>query len=227
MAPLAARVPASVSAGMLREIQRALEAIYGVTAPLDVERILVEPAAMLGDRTRFGEELLVRSVDDTLEVGLCLGPDVLDRLPELSTDAPATFLGELLPAFAAAAEGVSHFVYLTVHALGDRRVSLVELEAQAEVDKFATGILHLWKQGARARSAQLRERLFHDVRYRGALTAEERERYGFANDLARGYTRFLESRFVLAGCLEGLLAELRRTWRLSRGDKFSRLACQG
>jgi hypothetical protein len=222
MAPLAADAPASVSAGVLRELQRALEIIYGVSAPLDVDGTLVMPA-----RPGLVEELLVRSADDTLEVGLCLGSGVLERLPELSSDLPSAFLGELLPAFAAAAEGVSHFVYLTVHALRDRQVSLLELEAQAEVDKFATGVLHLWKQGERKRSAQLRERLFEQVRYRGDLTSEERERYGFANGLGRGYARFLETRFVLAGCLEGLLAELRQTWRLPREAKFARLAAPG
>lgn len=222
MAPLCASVPAAVSVGMLLELQRALEIIYGVTAPLSVDGTLVKAS-----RAGLDEQLLVRAGGETLEVGLCLGQEVLDRIPELSCDRPATFLGELLPAYAAAAEGVSHFVYLTVHALGDRRVSLLELEAQAEVDKFATGLLHLWKHGERSRSPRLRERLFEGVRYRPGLTAEERERYGFANGLARGYARFLESRFVLAGRLEGLLAELRRTWRLPREEKFARLAGGG
>ncbi len=223
MAPPAVSLPAaSLGAGVLRELQRALEIIYGVTAPLDVEGTLVAPT-----RPGLVEELLVRSADDTLEVGLSLGSGVLERLPELSRDAPGTFLGELLPAFAAAAEGVSHFVYLTVHALGDRRVSLLELEAQAEVDKFATGVLHLWRHGERSRSGQLRERLFHRVGYRADLTDDERQRYGFANQLARGYARFLETRFVLSGALEGLLRELRRTWRLPREAKFARLATPG
>ncbi|MGC4115902.1 MAG: hypothetical protein QM765_15180 [Myxococcales bacterium] len=210
------------AAEVLRDLQRALEIIYGVTAPLDVGGVLVEPV-----RPGLVEELLVRTADDTVEVGLSLGAGVLERLPELSTDAPASFLGDLLPAFAAAAEGVSHFVYLTVHALTDRRVSLLELEAQAEVDKFATGVLHLWRHGERSRSAQLRERLFDRVGYRADLTAEERERYGQANHLARGYARFLESRFVVSGYLEGLLGELRQSWRLPREAKYSWFARHG
>lgn len=218
-----------MSPPMLRELQRALEVIYGVTSPHRVEDFLVGPAkiAGLGASVRAPEELFVVPGNGEVEVGLYLSPEVLARLPELQDDGAVSFLGEILPAFATAAEGVSHFVYLTVHAMRDRAVSLLELEAQAEVDKFATGVLHLWKHGERRRCAELRERLFDRVSYRADLSAEERHRYGFANRLARGYSRFLESRFVLAGYLEGLLAELRRTYRLPSDDKFAHLVQRG
>ncbi len=39
--------------------------------------------------------------------------------------------------FCLAVEGVSHFVYVALRAAGDRPVSPLELELQAEVDKFA------------------------------------------------------------------------------------------
>ena len=214
---------------MLRELQRALEIIYGVSAPQPVEDFLVGPAALegLGVQVRSKEELLVLPGSEALEVGLFLSPEVLARLPELSCEGGTSLLGELLPSFACAAEGVSHFVYLTVQAMRERRVTLAELEAQAEVDKFATGVLHLWKHGERNRSAQLRERLYDRVGYREDLSAEERHRYGLANRLGRRYASFLESRFVLQGRLEGLLAELRLTWRLPGEDKFARLFAGG
>jgi hypothetical protein len=45
------------------------------------------------------------------------------------------------------AEGVSHFVYLS-SAMLERSVSLLELEAQAEVDKFAICGLLRWGEDA-------------------------------------------------------------------------------
>lgn len=214
---------------MLAELQRALEIIYRVDAPHPVEDYLVGPGALgqLGARVRASEELLVVEGAGEVELALYVEPGLLDRLPELALGLPGRFLDQLLPAFAVAAEGVSHFVYFTLQALRDRAVSLLELETQAEVDKFATAVLHLWKHGERRRSAELRARLFDRVGYRPDLSAAERERYLFANRLARGYAAFLESRYVLLGRLEGLLAELRRSYRLPAAAKFAYLAQRG
>ena len=214
---------------MLAQIQRALEVIYGVSAPEKVEDFLVSPATLagLGTRVRAPEELLVLPGADELELALYLAPEVLARLPELQGDTPGGFLEGLLPSFATAAEGVSHFVYLTLSALAGRAVSLLELEAQAEVDKFATALLHLWKHGERRLSPRLRELLFERVGWRADLSVEEGERYRFANQLARGYADFLESRFVQDDRLEGLLSELRLSYRLSAPQKFFRLAQHG
>lgn len=211
---------------MLGELQRALEIIYGVTAPHSVEDFVVDPAALarLGATARAPEELFVVPGADEVELALYVSPDVIARLPDLGRAAMHRFLTDLLPAFTIAIEGVSHFVYLTLQALRSRSVSLLELEAQAEIDKFATSVLHLWKHGERLRSKELRERLFDHVGYRVDLSPEERERYAFANRLARGYSAFLEARFVLRGCLEGLLDELRRTYRLHAEAKLAYLA---
>ena len=215
---------------MLCQIQRALEVIYALSeGEQKVEDYLISPArlARMGVQVRASEELLVVPCADAVELALYVDPAVLSRLPELTADSPGRFLAELLPSFAAAAEGVSHFVYLTWQALREQAVSLLELEAQAEVDKFAAGVLHLWKRGERHGSSELRARLFDRVGYRADLSGPEEARYRFANRLARGYTSFLEARFVLAGRLEALLAELRRTYRMPAADKFAWLAQHG
>ena len=229
----AGRRPGAGQAGhgavMLAEIQRALEIMYGVRAPRAVEDFVVSEAALalLGRQARSGEELLVVSGREELELALYISPDVLARLPELWADTPRGFLEQLLPAFCTAAEGVSHFVFLTLQTLRDRAVSLLELEAQAEVDKFATALLHLWKHGERRRSGELRERLFDRVGYRAGLSGEQEERYVVANRLARTYAASLEARFVLGDRLEALLAELRRTYRLPCPQKLAWLAQHG
>ncbi|MBI5549797.1 MAG: hypothetical protein HY901_38415 [Deltaproteobacteria bacterium] len=214
---------------MLAELQRALEIIYGVSSPQRVEDFVIGQAALagLGARVSASEELLVVSGNAEIEVGLYVDPELISRLPELGRGGALEFLDRLLPAFAIAAEGVSHFLYLMLQATRDRAVSLLELEAQAEVDKFATGVLHLWKHGERRHCSELRSRLFDRIGYRAELSGEEHARYAFANHMARGYAAFLESRFILTGCLEGLLAELRRSYRLRAGAKYAHLARHG
>src|SRR5438128_2427777 len=124
---------------MLEFFQAELEAIYGVEAPR-VRDFLVRSG-------RPPEELLVMQQDGEVAIGLFLDDEGLaatsatdphDRRPLLTGRG---ILGKLV----CAAEGVSHFVYLATRAAMDRPVSLLELEVQAEVDKFAMLLLHLWR----------------------------------------------------------------------------------
>src|SRR4051794_18817533 len=105
-------------------IQRHLEAIYGIRCALQVTDCLLDEgqARALGGTMRAREELLVREEEGAVELGLFLAPELLERPADLG-------------AFCEATEGVSHFLYLSRAASLDRHVSLLELEAQAEVDK--------------------------------------------------------------------------------------------
>ncbi len=207
-------------------LQGDLEAIYGVEAPR-VQEFLVggEAARAAGRVPRAPEELLVLEEDDVLSLGLYLddavmaaaaGTDPHDPRPRLTARAA-------LAPVACAAEGVSHFVYLATRAAAGRPVSLLELEVQAEVDKFALLLLHLWRRGLRRMSPALRRRLFERVRYHAHLRAEELHRYREANRLGGGYARWLEGRYVEDGDIDGLLRELRRTYRRAGREKLSYL----
>ncbi len=207
-------------------LQGDLEAIYGVEAPR-VQEFLVggEAARAAGRVPRAPEELLVLEEDDVLSLGLYLddavmaaaaGTDPHDPRPRLTARAA-------LAPVACAAEGVSHFVYLATRAAAGRPVSLLELEVQAEVDKFALLLLHLWRRGLRRMSPALRRRLFERVRYHAHLRAEELHRYREANRLGGGYARWLEGRYVEDGDIDGLLRELRRTYRRGGGEKLAYL----
>jgi hypothetical protein len=216
----------SAAARTLGFLQRELEHIYGVEAPR-VEEFLVgsEAARAAGHAPRAPEELLVLEEEDVVSVGLYLSPRVVsgaagadphDRRPRLTARAA-------LRDVACAAEGVSHFVYLATRAAAGGRVSLLELEVQAEVDKFALLLLHLWRRGLRRMSPALRRRLYERVRYHAFLADEERARYEEANRLAGGYARWLEGRYVEEADIDGLLRELRRTYRRAGGDKLAYL----
>jgi hypothetical protein len=210
-------------------LQSELEAINAVEAP-GVNEFLVgwEVAHAAGRAPRAPEELLVLEEEGALSLGLYLDEAVIADLAETDPHdrRPRLTARSALRSLAYAAEGVSHFVYLATRAGAGRPVSLLELEVQAEVDKFALLLLHLWRRGLRRVSAALRRRLFERVRFRAHLGGEELARYREANRLGGGYARWLEGRFVEDADIEGLLRELRQTYRLGGGEKLGYLGAR-
>jgi len=218
------------AASTLAFFQSELQAIYGVSAP-PVEQFLLgrEAVQAAGRRPLATEELWVMEEEDGVALGLFLSEEVLaavagadphDRRPRLVAHG-------VLRHLACAAEGVSHFVYLATRVAAERPVSLLELEVQAEVDKFALLLLHLWRRGLRRVSPALRRRLFERVRFRAHLGPDELLRYREANRLGGGYARWLEGRYVSEADLEGLLRELRHSYRLGAGEKLGYLGRRG
>ncbi len=225
--------PPAHAAATLSFLQEELHAINAVRAPpvLDflVER---ERARRSGAEPRAPEELLLREGEGTLDVGLYLDDGVLLAAAGAGAHrgAPRLLARAWMEGVTAAAEGISHFVYVATRAEAGRPMSLLELEIQAEVDKFALLLLSPWarRRHRQARtSAALRRRLFERVRYLDHLDADELDRYRTANRLAGGYARWLEQRFVAPGDREGFLRELRETYRRGTADKPGYLASRG
>jgi len=124
--------------------------------------------------------------------------------------------------FLLAVEGVSHFIYAVCCARVDRPVTQLELELQAEVDKYVTCLLV--DDPAPTRSTELRRRLFEDCAYEDDLDHDEQARYRAANDNAARYTGYLERTFVAPRRIPEMLAELRRFYRLGLAGKLSQIA---
>jgi hypothetical protein len=207
----------------LSQLQALLESVHGLSLCAPVGDFLIDAAARerLAPSASPDEALLVLEGGDTLRVALFLDERVLGQLAQRAS-APWTL--ERLSAFCAAAEGVSHFLYLAHRAGAGRPVSQLELEAQAELDKYLCVILQLWAVGRRSASPELRRRLFERVALRSGLSAVERDRYRLANALAAACARVLEAKYVLAGRLEALLREVRKLYRLGGGEKLTALA---
>ncbi len=222
---------------MLARIQRILSELYDLRPEVDVEqfvcgRELLE-AAVGEDEARRGEVLLICEDEEGIHVGLYLDPGVISRLEAARPDFHAVCL---------ATEGVSHFLYLSFRADNDEQVSQLELELQAEVDKYAAGLLAsdaaqqdegselLAGNGVgaiRARSRALRERLFRGVRFLDAPGTIEGERYRLAHRAAARYAATLEARFVDHGRVDELWAELRRFYRMGMRQKLERAGLVG
>jgi hypothetical protein len=206
----------------LGQLQQLLQSIHGIQAA-PVREFLVSRAFRERHAPRASphEALLLRENGEEVHVGLFLDDKVLSQLARPSA-SPWTH--ERLQGFCAAAEGVSHFLYLAHRAGQGGQVSQLELEAQGELDKYLAVLLQLWATGRRSASGELRRRLFQRSVLRPGLTPPERDRYRLASALAAACARAWEERYVLAGRLDGLLRDARRLYRLAGGEKFSALA---
>ena len=213
---------------MIGRVQDHLEAIYGFTCEARAEVFVVdtEAAVQLGGTGRGEEELLVHEDGDALELALYLSPALLDRLKPYAAGPLGYMLDGDLDGYCQVAEGVSHFLYVAHTAAHGRTVSLLELEAQAEVDKFAVCLLHRWGEGVGAWAEELLGRLFDRVSYRERLSPQERWRYEEANRLSRRFCTRLMGH-VTGRRLDRLLGDLRYAYRLGAEAKLRHFAHGG
>ncbi len=210
---------------MVGWVQEHLEAIYGIRCPHRVHEYLLDEKAAraLGGTCRSGEELLVHQEEDELWLGLYLAPELLRRFGELAPAAVAEALEKNLGTYCEVAEGISHFLYVARTANEGRTVSLLELETQAEIDKFASCLLHRWNDQSVAWARELHRRLFDCVTFHSTLTDEEARRYAEANRLSRAYCSRLIPH-VSSRRMDRLLADLRYSYRLGADAKLRHLA---
>ena len=214
--------PAAESASVLARVQRDLEALYRVQTQLDVDAFMVgedqRDQALGPEGRRPREQLLVSQSGEDLSLGLFLDAEALRNLRR--HDPAGGLSDHNFWDFCLAVEGVSHFIYVALCAARDRSVTALELELQAEVDKFVSCTV---VQGERD-TALLRERLFESFLYAHDLDDDERDRYRLANDQARRYSLSLERRYLRRGRVDDMLDELRRFYRLGLPEKLQHIA---
>lgn len=194
-------------AGLVREmalasrVQRGLERLYRLDPSADVDAFIT---AAEGDER---EALLVRQAEDgAIELAL--------RVPQLG-DVRADNLDPICQII----EGVSHFVYVADRAGRNRETTQLELEVQAEVDKYVVLASSMNAFDRRA-SRRLRERLYERVAFVHEEESEQGERYRVANQCARRFVTRLEQEYVTRARLAEMRAELRRFFHMGQGDKL-------
>lgn len=200
---------------MLSAIQSHLEAIYRIQSP-DIRQFLVDRdqlRAIAGDALRDSSEwVLARASADGVDLAVYVDATHLRRLDHAGSLAEAA--RSEFDAFCAATEGVSHFLMLVERARRGEPVTLLELEAQAEVDKFVSARLH-----HPMRSGELWTRLFRTARLLEGLDGRETVRYQEAARLAAGFCSSLDE----APHVDALLEVLRRFWRDSGARRLERM----
>jgi len=211
----------------LSSLQQDLQSIYELDLAHNVDDYLITCAAhanCLDPENVFPnarEKLLIRQDDNTLKLSLFLDDSIMSNLPG---SAAAIDLHENnLEDFCLALEGISHFTYVIWNAIHNRSMTLMEMELQAEVDKFVMLADCLIRQQQKCTGHELRTLLFESIRFDDALTREQQQRYHDANYYAAKYCWHLESRYLARGSEQALLNELRRFYRLNQPQKLQRI----
>ena len=211
---------------LLRELQALLARINDSAVAEDVCDYLITDRTQLGRwhapsaESATPEALVVAEEDGALDMGLYLDPALLARLAE---SAPLARLDDdNLEDFCTALEGVSHFNCVAWSAARGWSVSLLGLEMQAEIDKYAATVLLAGTQRGGELARGLYGQLFERIRFRDDLDGTLRGIYLEANRYAARFCRRLEDRFLRRreARVPEMLSELRRFYRLGDTGKL-------
>jgi hypothetical protein len=212
---------------LLRDLQCLLGTLYGIEVRPDVRDYLVTDATALrfwedaGTARETEEKLIIEQGKGELAMALYLDGAVLARLE--ADDPRQQLCARNLMDFCLALEGVSHFNYVAWNAALDKQVTLLELEMQAEIDKYVSARVLLGQQEGGDIGGRLLERLFDGPVFDDALDAEELRRYQDATHLASRYCRSLESRYPAGLPGPAMLRELRAFFRWCQPAKMSHI----
>jgi hypothetical protein len=213
---------------ILKRLQDFIGDIYDVSIAHDVYDFLVTDRQRLPPEARTSgptdEELIVaQPVEGEMAMSLYLDPQLLERLGRAD---PMERLHEGNVAdYLTALEGVSHFVYLAWNAGHDKPVSLLELEMQAEVDKYVGSYWLMRRQLPDRFPAELLRLLFERTHIDSRLAAGREDLYREASRYAEMFCRRLERslREARGRSQAEVLSELRRFYRLSNARKMAHI----
>lgn len=212
----------------LYELQLRLEDIYEVTTRLNIREYVFSDAYLASQLdTGHGardapEKLLVHQDEDELSLSLYLDPALLHKLND--NNPLIRLRAENLHAFCTVLEGISHFVYLVWNAGFERPVTQLEMEIQAEIDKYVTSVALLAQQNNGSIPIDLCDRLFTQIRFDENLTPAQLDRYTRANLYAERYCRTLHNSLLKVGDSVMVTKEIRRFYRLLKQQKLQHIA---
>ncbi|MDO8520209.1 MAG: hypothetical protein Q7T11_08625, partial [Deltaproteobacteria bacterium] len=208
-------------------VQLQLESMYGIGLPQRARDYLIGRKEAQGYvSTHYGkmpkELFLVRkSEESSVEVALFLD---LRLLTNLKKNNPFISLSDKnFSDFCILIEGVSHFVYFLWKAHHDVPITQLEMELQAEIDKFLMLFFYLRADNAPEFPQKLLESLFEDFRLIEKLSEESEGRYLTASTLASRYCYHLQKKFRKLSDpaqVREMLEEIRQFYNLSQEDKI-------
>jgi hypothetical protein len=213
---------------LLTRLQSLISGIYDVSITHDVYDFLVTDRRRLPEAARSGEadeELIVAqpSAETDGEVGmsLYLDPELLKRLA--LADPMVRLHDGNVADYWTALEGVSHFLYLAWNAGHDRPVSLLELEMQAEVDKYVASYWLMREQLPGRFPTELLSSLFERTRIDSRLARGRESMYHAASRYAEKFCRRIEQSLRGSRSAGEVLTELRRFYRLTNSRKLAHI----
>lgn len=215
---------------MLRSLQRLLETIYDAPSGHDVCDFLVTERRHLPLERRVHaaeEELVLVQQRRRAYLMLYIDSAVLARLRE--QDPLRALDGGNIADFWIVLEGVSHFSCLMWNAGHTRGISLLDLELQAEVDKYVASFWLLRMQDPTHRPRELHHTLFVRTHVNPDLPPARQHIYMKATHYAARFCSALQSSLLSSRSAQrrGAIAMLRRFYRLTSTEKLRYIEALG
>lgn len=224
---------------LVDKLQSSLQKQYDLAIPYQVEQFVSHDAVLArnlagsdrqdgnkqdGDSPAMEENVFICQSDDSLEFTVYLDHDILSHVSEnIQTDSHGrlhAYEQHTLDSLCTVVEGVSHAVCLLWHAHHDRQLRALDLELQAEIDKYMLLMACNPDDESRYR---LHRQLFANARFIDAADSALYQRYKAASDCAASYCEWLMQAFPGPADQPGLSQELARFYRLSGSAKFEHI----
>ncbi|MFK7996266.1 MAG: hypothetical protein AB8B87_19160 [Granulosicoccus sp.] len=208
---------------LLADLQNRIESRYDLEIPYCIEhfvscdravadRLADEQACHGRQRPPVDEEVVfIHQQEDSLEFTVYVDEQLLATVGESQSD---------LDGFCTVVEGASHAVCLLWHAHYDRQIRPIDLELQAEIDKY---VILAEGSSCTVERRELHRRLFANSSLMPAQGTPLHDRYRTASQLASRYCHWLNLRFIEVDDQIALQQELARFYRLSGRAKFDRI----
>lgn len=198
---------------ILKTIQETLQQLYRFELEQDVDDFSIRSH-------RAKEALVIVQRGQDLQIGLFIPPSILRRLKK--SDPFQDLTTQNLWAFCVAVEGVSHFVYFLKRVEEERPVTRLELELQAEVDKYLLAYFLLFRHQRKIPSF-LFSRLFEEISFDPTLQVADRKRYLEANRLATKFCAHLDQNYLRYHRWDQALEKARHFYELDHWAKIAQL----
>jgi hypothetical protein len=214
---------------LLNKLQCELETIYAIELQHRVHDFVIDDPDLVSlidnssNARDIPEKLLIHQDGDNVDIALYLDSQLIKRL--LLNDPTEELHNHNIHDFWLALEGISHFLYFSWNVSYERKVSLLELELQAEVDKFILAALLLEKQFGGRIPRGLHYHLFQNAEFDSRLNEQELTRYRDANYFAGKFCLHISDRFLKQRDYGQLMNELRRFYRLTQNHKLQAIGC--
>jgi hypothetical protein len=215
---------------ILTTVQQQFECLYQLPQHRTIEDFLINQEMLITLQAGWRQGpapdqcrgmLLLSPQHDALGVAVYLDDRVLNNLAV--HDPRSGLHANNLHDFCTMVEEVSHFLYVTWKAGNNRQMTRLELELQAEVDKFIFCSFYGAHQHNPGSGIPLKELLFETFTLQPHLPHESRKRYLTASKLALHYCHFLERRYMGKALLRRMLGEIRQFYRFGQADKISHI----
>ena len=212
----------------LNELQQRLEFIYAIRTTYQVEAFVTTNRQLIQTLENnpacrcLPEKLLIQTSSDGLDVSLYLDKTLVDQLAQYEVADQS--ITDDLEIFCTVVEGISHFVYLIWRVQQGYTVSLLELELQAEVDKYIMAAAFLAQHNRGRIPHHLHAQLFDHCHFDPQLNPTELHRYQQANVFARHYCGELHNTLIAHGNSYAVTRDIRRFYRLWHTQKIQYIA---